>query len=810
MAGFKISPFQGVAPKTSPELLPAPGAQIARNCKLYSGDIVPYPQPVIVGNAGRTGTVKTLYGLRNPSNVNDLKWLSWLTDVDIATLASTETAEQRFYYTGDGVPKVSNYALATAGAGPYPAGYYDLGLPLPTTAPSTTFTTFTQKTTASFFRDAGGVATIVTSAAHGLRSGNIITVSGFTSLTGTYNQAGTTTITVTINNHGLANGATVTLDFTSGTAADGTFSISNVTTNTFDIVVSTAATTSGNVNLDLRGFNATNVTITVTNATTFTYFSPGFQIGSSGTPITYTAGKIDLAGLTQSRAYAYTWYTPWEEESIASDPSPDIYLKEGNTVTVTGLPVAPPSGNNFVRGIRLYRTLPSTSGTEFFLLNTLWFPTALSHVQRTGNVSRVTLAQPHNLGVGDRFKIAGCSVASFDITGGIVADLIDDYTFTYAQTAGDVASTAATGTLYHDVSENPPTTAARYWGDGSFDFTDDFDSTLLTTILASDNYDAPPDNLEGIAAIQNNILCGFVGNKIYFSEPGLAHAWPAEYARTVESDVVAITALGGDALVLTKTFPYLIRGTDPAAGMTPARVDAPYPCLSRRSVVTMNYGVVYGTHDGLAVVSPQGTQIVTRVLFNNDTWTSALDPATLVAEYYGESYFASHSAGGIVFEADPRTGGAFVETTYTFTASWYDYATGKLYYVSGANGDVYQWDDLTQPPVTQAWKSKVFVTDDYRNYGAARVVADYTEETAIWSTVATTWGATTDLWGSVDPVTFKLWANKELIFTTSLSDSDVFRLPTGYLTDTIEVGVEGNIRVRAIHIAETPSGLRAV
>lgn len=810
MAGFKIAGFLGLAPKVSPELLPATAAQIARNCKLYSGDLIPYPQPVIVANTARTGTIRTLYALRNPSNVNDLKWLSWTTEVDIATLASNESDEQRFYYTGDGVPKVSNYALATTGAAPYPVAYYDLGLPLPTTAPAASFTAFTQKTSASFFRDAGGIATITTSAAHGLRSGNIVTVSGFTTLSGTYNQPGTTTITVTINNHGLSNGATVTLDFTSGSAFDGTFVISNATLNTFDIIVSTTATTSGNVNLDLRGFNATNVEVTVTTSTAFTYFSPGFQIGSSGTPITYTAGKVDLAGLTQSRAYAYTWYTPWEEESIASDPSPDIYLKEGNTVTVTNLPTAAPSGNNFIRGIRLYRTLPSASGTEFFLLNTLWFPTALSRVQRTGNVSRVTLSQPHNLGVGDRFKISGCSVASFDITGGIVTDLIDDYTFTYAQTAADVASTAATGTLYHDVSENPPTTAARYWGDGSYDFTDDFDSTLLTTILTSDEYDAPPDNLEGIVAIQNNILCGFVGNKVYFSEPGLAHAWPARYAITVEADVVAIVAMGGDALVLTKAFPYVVRGTDPAAGMTPARVDAPYPCLSKRGVVTMNYGIVYPTHDGLAVASTQGTQIVTRVLFNNDTWTETLDPSTLVAEYYGENYFASHSTGGIIFEQDQRVGGFFVETDYTFTASWYDYVTGKLYYVFGTNGDIYQWDDLDQPSVTQSWKSKVMITTDMLNYGAARVVADYAAETVTWDQATTLWNGTSTLWSSVDPVTFKLWADKVLIFTTTLSDSKLFRLPAGYRTDTIEVGVESNVRVRAIHVAETPLGLGSI
>lgn len=807
MAGFKLAGFRGIAPKISPELLPETAAQVARNCKLYSGDLIPYPQPVIKGNTGRTGTIRTLYALRNPSNVNDLKWLSWTTDVDIATLASTDSSEQRFYYTGDGVPKVSDYALATAGAAPYPTNSYDLGLPLPTQVATATSTVFTQKTSASFYRDAGGVA-VINSTAHGLRSGNIVTISGFTSRNGTYDQAASTTITVTITAHGLSNGATVTLDFTSGAAVDGTFTISGATTDTFQITAPVSATTSGDVKLDVRGFNASNVEVTKLSDNAFSYFSPGFQIGSVDTPITYTDAKIDLAGLTQERTYVYTWYTPWEEESIASEPSAPIYLKEGTTVTVSNLPITAPSGNNFVRGIRLYRTLPSSSGTEFFLLSTLWFPTAIARVQRTSNVSRITTAQPHNLIVGDKAKI----IVSGTFADGVhtITNVVSQYVFEYAQVGADEPDTTVTlGLLLLNVAETEASTP-RFWGDGGFSFTDDFDSTNLTTILASDNYDPPPDDLQGIAAIQNNVLAGFVGNKIYFSEPQVPHAWPADYAVTVEADVVAIVPFRGSALVLTTAFPYLIQGTDPAAGLTPSRIDAPFPCLNAKGVVVMNYGVVYPTHDGLALASADGTTIVTRALFNNDTWTQDLDPSTIVAEYYGESYFASHSNGGIIFEQDQRTGGSFVETDYSFTASWYDYITGRLYYVSGTDGDIFLWDDLTQPFVTQEWKSKVIVSKQFLNFGAARVVADYSEETVLWKNVGTDWDDTNFLWGSVNPVTFRMWVDKVLRFTTTRSNSGVFRLPNGYRSDTVEVGVEGNVRIRAVHVAETPAGLRGV
>lgn len=810
MAGVKIVGFLGTAPKLSPELLPNTAGQVATNCKLYSGDLIPYPQPVVVANTARTGVIKTLFALRDP-DTGDKKWLSWLTDVDIAVASKTDIEEQRFYYSGDGAPKVSNYELATTGAVPYPIGYYDLGLPAPPDSSklTTSAATFTTLTTSSFARDASNTATIVTSTAHGLRTGNSISVSRFTYRTGTYNQAGSTTVTVTINNHGLVNGASVVLDFTSGSATDGTYVVTNAATNTFDVVVSTSATTSGDVRWDIRNFNATNVECTVVDSTTFTYFSPGPQVATTSS----SDGRVDLGGLSQARSYVFTWYTPWEEESIASIPSDNLYIKEGIIVTVSNLPTVKPSGSNFVRGVRLYRTLSSTSGTEYFLLKTLWFPTGLASVQRTANVSRVALLYPHNLGIADRFKISGCSVASFDITGGIVTDIIDDYTFEYAQTASDVASTiVAAGTLYHDVSENPPTTTARYWGDGGvYTFTDDFDSRDFFDILTSDDYDAPPEDLQGLTAIQNNILCGFVGNTLYFSEPGLPHAWPTKYAVTLEHNIVGIATISGSTLVVTDGYPYIVSGSDPANGMATARIDANFPCLNKNSLVTMGYGIVYSTHDGLAVYSPaSGPTIITKLLYNNDTWQTAIDPSTVVAEYYGDNYFASHSTGAFIFEQDAKVGGFFVNASYTFSASWYDAVAGIVYYVSGTNGDIYQWDDLTQPSVTQEWKSKVIITKDMINLGAARVVADYAVTSEDWDAEVTQWEALTENWDLPAQLTFRLWVDKELTLTTTINDSGIFRLPSGYRTDTFEVGIEGNIRVRAIHMAETPTGLRGV
>jgi hypothetical protein len=808
VSAIKITKFLGTAPKNASELLPDTAAQTARNCKLYSGDLIPYPKPVIVANAQRTGAIRTLYGLRNP-DTDVIAWLTWPGIVDVVTPATDEFDERRFYYTGDGVPKVSTYALATQGAAPYPTGYYDLGLPLPTVKPTATAATFTPATTVSFARSAGNNVTIVTSAPHNLKSGAFVTVSGFGYRNGSYSRAGTL-ITVTISGHGLSTGADIILGFTSGGGTSNTYTITVTGADTFTCNDTVSGSTSGDVRWDIGDLNVTTE-VTVINPTTIRYFASGPIVTTTAN----TDGKVDLGGQIQGRNYVYTWYTPWEEESIGSEPSAPLFIKEGQTVTVGTLPTVPPAGNNFIRGIRLYRTLSSAVEADFFFIQTLWFPNTVANVARAGNVSTVRFAYPHMLFKDDRFKLSGCSVASFDVTGGIVTEVIDQYTLTYAQTAADVVSTTASGTLYYDISEDPPASAARYWGDGGiFTFTDDFDFRSLTTILVTDNYNPPPDDLQGLTLIQNGILAGFVGNTLYLSEPNLFHAWPDAYEKTFGSNIVGLAPIGGNLLVLTEDYPYVLSGSNPAV-MSQARLSSRYPCLNRQSIAETSYGVVYATHDGLVLYSPStSAQLFTRLVHSSDTWNAALDPETMVGASYKDTYVASHQSASIIFEPGDGKASAptFVDNDFTFTAAWYDSLTNNLYMVSGTTGDIYRWDDLAQPASTMRWKSKTFVAKDFTNIGAARVVADYTGEPSspFWELEDQNWEACAVLWDAVDPIVFKLYVDKVLKHTT-IQDSDrMFRLPAGYKSDTFEVEIESLVRIRAVHLSDTPSGLRTV
>lgn len=789
MVGVKLEQFKGIAPKIAPEQLADGLSQISRNTKLESGDIIPYPEPVIAGSSGRTGTTKTIYPLVNP-DTEALVWMSWDTEVNVATPAfEPVVSEQRFYYTGDGVPKVSTYALATSSGPPYPGDYYQLGLPIPDGEVTTTAATYNAKGIKNLARDAGGIVTFETTTAHELRTGMVVAIKGFTNYAASYSRTDNT-VTVTLNNHGIGVGSTVFVTRTSGGMTDGAYTVASATTNTFTYIESESGSTSGNLRIDTRGYNTTGSEVIVVDDTHFKVFLPGFEQAEYAA----TGAMVELAGQTYARTYVYTWYTPWGEESVASDPSDDLIIKEGQRVTVTDLPTAPPTEptKNFIRGIRLYRTLAGLRETDFYLLRTLWFPQNTARVQRVGTTVTITMQEPHNLLVDDRFKLSGCTTASIDITDGIVTDTADAYTFSFTSAGTAIADTVdTTGVLYHDACENQDEDDARYWGDGGdFDFLDDFDSRKLTTNLVSDEWIAPPEDLQGLTVIQNNILAGFVRNSLYLSEPDEPHAWPEAYIKVLDVDIVAVRALSGiGAVILTTRQPYILTGSDPAT-MTLQKVDALYPCVSARGAVSMNYGVLYPTYEGMALYSPSGgIRLASAQLHDGDSWVTALDPTTLVGVYYDNSYFASHDNGSIVYSYDPQGGGSLVTCDTIFTAAYNDAINGSVYLASGTAGNIYKWDDSTQPLQTAEWKSKRLVTQDYNNLGAARVKADYT--------------------GSPD-VTFTLWADGVEVYSSPVYNDQVFRLPRGYRADTFEVAIESNARIRSIHLGQAPLSLKEV
>lgn len=132
MGAIKITAFGGIVPRTSKRLLPDNAAQVAVNCRLSSGELIPFNSGVMVYSSAKPGPLLTIHRIEEDGND---AWLTWAEDVDVVKAALYGKA--RWCITGDGEPRITTLADAVAGGGnDYPHTAYTLGTPKPFTAPS--------------------------------------------------------------------------------------------------------------------------------------------------------------------------------------------------------------------------------------------------------------------------------------------------------------------------------------------------------------------------------------------------------------------------------------------------------------------------------------------------------------------------------------------------------------------------------------------------------------------------------------------------------------------------------------------------
>lgn len=135
MPTLRVDSFDGLVPRTSATMLSDNQAQVADNVKLYARELRAWRGPELAYTPSVTPL--TIYRLYN--FVGDSMWLTWPSLVNVATSPINDNGEARVYFTGDGVPKKTTYALAM-GSNP-PATSLALGLPEPIVPPSITLTT---------------------------------------------------------------------------------------------------------------------------------------------------------------------------------------------------------------------------------------------------------------------------------------------------------------------------------------------------------------------------------------------------------------------------------------------------------------------------------------------------------------------------------------------------------------------------------------------------------------------------------------------------------------------------------------------
>ena len=148
MTTISIPQFSGIVPRLGPTMLANTQAQVADNVKLMSGELRSWRNPV-AAYAPNQASVQSIFKMVNGSNY---AWLEWQTAVDVVTgpvadpPPGSTTPDVRLYYTGDGIPKKTNWNLATnngaytgtSNSVPKPYGWMNMGVAAPTLAPIAT------------------------------------------------------------------------------------------------------------------------------------------------------------------------------------------------------------------------------------------------------------------------------------------------------------------------------------------------------------------------------------------------------------------------------------------------------------------------------------------------------------------------------------------------------------------------------------------------------------------------------------------------------------------------------------------------
>jgi hypothetical protein len=132
VAGFRFDSFKGIRPRVNARLLPQGEAQVAQNARLGSGSLEPWRDTTAVEETCSPDALSIFQMRNNGSPI----WLQSTNDVDYARGPVQDDTLERIYYTGESEPRMTYIGLVEDDNGcPPGAGFRELGVPAPTTAP---------------------------------------------------------------------------------------------------------------------------------------------------------------------------------------------------------------------------------------------------------------------------------------------------------------------------------------------------------------------------------------------------------------------------------------------------------------------------------------------------------------------------------------------------------------------------------------------------------------------------------------------------------------------------------------------------
>lgn len=386
---------------------------------------------------------------------------------------------------------------------------------------------------------------------------------------------------------------------------------------------------------------------------------------------------------------------------------------------------------------------------------------------------------------------------------------------------------------------------------GTTTYTDSANDSVvaLNYTMSSLTWTGPPATLQGIIAHPGGFLCGFSGRDLYLSEPYQPHAWPLQYVKTMQTEIVGIAIFNNAIIVMTTSHPYIGTGMSPAA-LTMQKLDSIDPCVSRRSIAVTLDGVYYASPQGIVKNDSTQSTLVTSELFTRQEWQQQFSPTTVNAAPYGLQYIAfDTTALGFIFSPAEKLAPLSTLDRFSNVATiMTDAYSGDCYLVQ--NNQARLWDPVNTIPYSYTWISKEFDLPEPVNFGAMRVkfvanpqsvalaqLADYTtfnngriaKPLNPYNWCSLNGHRTVTVTGYTQPqfkqpiggsplfnisaltttpaaVTLSIYArdlssNWDLQYQTTISDERIHKLPAGYKSDAWQIELVGNSNVYSVTLA---------
>lgn len=264
--------------------------------------------------------------------------------------------------------------------------------------------------------------------------------------------------------------------------------------------------------------------------------------------------------------------------------------------------------------------------------------------------------------------------------------------------------------------------------DTSADFVDTVGAADFNEPLPSLEWNPPPDDLQGLVALPNGIMVGYVGKDLYFSEQYRPHTFPVKYSLSTNYDIMGLAASGSTLIVGTKGTPEVVGGTTPDT-MTMEHIDLSMPCVNNRGMTDMGYAVLFPSNDGLVQIQGGMPNLISGSLLTRDQW-QRMNPATMVCgQFYGRFYASyqyvdykqTHQEGTLIFDITGQEP-FLIRSQHRADAMFYDVRDNALYMAMGTT--IYQWDALSADNDLFTYRSKAFLTPEPTSFGAILIEAD--------------------------------------------------------------------------------------